>query len=173
MRMVYILSFVFLLGHIYGQSEMLKIKKSDLAHLDALAKEYPNTRYLIIKGARLEMIPPAIGLFAKLDSLDLYNNRIAQIPDSVWLSLGNLSYLRLGKNPMRRLPSGIRYLENLQHFDLWNAEIESFDEPIFFMPKLSYLDVRATRLSRSELERLRNGLLEEVKIKATWQCNCR
>ncbi len=172
-RVLWILLLTFNVCQTFGQSAVLRVKKSQLAQLEALAEKHPETRYLILKNVRLRHIPEVTRLFPNLDSLDLYNNKIENIPDSVWESLGSLSYLRLGKNPMRYISSGIRHMQNLKTLDFWNAEIESFDEAIYSLPNLQHIDVRATRLSRSELDKLRNGLADEVSIKATWQCNCR
>jgi len=156
-----------------AQSNMLRLKASDLGRLAALAEEHPETRHLVIKRAKLTSIPTEVFLFPNLDSLDLYNNKIDYLPDSVWQMMSSLRYLRMGKNPMRHLPSGIQHLQSLNHLDLWNAEIETIHESIFDLSALKYIDVRATRLSRDLLDNLRNGLPDEVEIKATWQCNCR
>lgn len=173
MRFFWLLLLIVNVCPTFGQSAVLRVKKSQISQLEKLAESHPETRYLILKNAKLTHIPQVAILFPNLDSLDLYNNRIEEIPDSVWKTLANLSYLRLGKNPMRNISGGIRHMQNVHTLDLWNAEIESIHDAIYTLPKLQHLDIRATRLSRSELDKLRNGLADEITVKATWQCNCR
>lgn len=151
----------------------LKIKRKQLGNLAEIARANPDANYIIIKRARLKSLPPELTLFKKLDSLDLYGNKIEQLPDSSWGMLKNVKYLRLGKNPMEEIPAGITQMEKLASLDLWNSEI-FFIHPSFLSmaDQIKMLDIRMTRLSRSQTQQIHDAF-PNTEVKATWQCNCK
>ncbi|MCH8546834.1 MAG: hypothetical protein LAT54_08875 [Cryomorphaceae bacterium] len=157
---------------VYGQNT-LKIKRKQLDNLAELAEANPDANYLIIKRARLKSLPAELALFKQLDSLDLYGNKIEHIPDSAWIILKNVKYLRLGKNPMEELPEAITQLEKLESLDLWNSEI-SYIHPLFLTmsDQIKKLDIRMTRLSRGQTQQIHDAF-PHTEVKATWQCNCK
>ena len=156
---------------VFAQSKV-RVKRNQLSQLEVIIKANPDIYHLVMKRTRLTSIPTEIGALEKLDSLDLYYNRIRTIPDSAVYLLENLRYLRMGKNPMRYLPATIAQLHNLETLDLWNAEIDDFAPEFLQMNWLKKLDLRQTRLSRDQLQQIRDAL-PDTEIKATWQCDCK
>jgi internalin A len=166
-----LLIMVLLAGGVFAQSKV-RVKRSRISQLETIVQSNPDTRYLIMKRTGLTRIPVEIEELEKLDSLDLYSNRIQMIPDSSVYLLENIRYLRMGKNPMRYLPASIARLRNLETLDLWNAEIDDFAPEFLQMTWLKKLDLRQTRLSRDQLQQIRDAL-PDTDIKATWQCDCK
>ncbi|MCC5917062.1 MAG: leucine-rich repeat domain-containing protein [Cryomorphaceae bacterium] len=154
-----------------GQTKM-RVKRKQLPALEQTMAEHTQIRFLILKRLRLDHIPVAITKFPQLDSLDLYNNRIRHISEEEAKMLVGLRYLRLGKNPMEVLPKSLLILERLEVLDLWNSDISEIPTELLKMKWLKVLDIRQTRLTRSQIEAIREAL-PDTEVKATWQCDCK
>lgn len=169
---------VFLMGFLLCQTasihaqHKLNVKRKEVKKLEQIAAVNPETNYLIIKRSRLEELPAALAKFPNLDSLDLYGNRLESIPDTAWDLIKNVTYLRLGKNPLEYIPQGITRLKKLEHLDLWNADVFDFHPDFLQMNQLKSLDIRMTGLSKAKVEEI-VFLLDKTKVKTTRQCNCK
>ncbi len=173
-RTVSIISIALMLligGDVLAQHK-LRVKRKDVKSLKELAEAHPETNYLVIKRAKLTELPKELALFKQLDSIDLYGNKIENIPDSAWDLLSNVAYLRLGKNPINYIPPGIAKLEKLRHLDLWNSDIYDFHPHLLTMDRLKLLDIRMTALSKAKVEEI-VFVMQNTEVKTTRQCNCK
>ncbi len=168
------ISLMLLIGSDLLAQNKRRIKRKDLSALKEIAEAHPETNYLIIKRARLTELPAELALFKHLDSIDLYGNRIKNIPDTAWDLLANVTYLRLGKNPIDYIPPEIVKLQKLRHLDLWNSDVYDYHPDFLLMKHLELLDIRMTALSKAKVEEIVFLLGSSgTSVKTTRQCNCK
>lgn len=85
--------------------------------------------YLHCIKQKLIDIPANIGLLENLQSLKLSGNYLANLPDTMWAHLKNLTCLDLSHNSLTEIPRDIRLCEHLKNLDL------SFNS-IQYVPKI-------------------------------------
>uniref|UniRef100_A0A8D8VGV5 Leucine-rich repeat-containing protein 59 n=1 Tax=Cacopsylla melanoneura TaxID=428564 RepID=A0A8D8VGV5_9HEMI len=87
-----------------------------------------------------------LALFKKANSIDLSNNKIANIGKNFPVQLTHIVKLNLSKNLLKSLPDNFGELINLKHLDLYNNKIQTFPLSFGSLKKLEWLDVKGNPL---------------------------
>lgn len=123
--------------------------------------------HLNLSSQRLNDLPSSILDEGCITSLDLENNRIVAFPFGVQ-RLGDLSYLSLANNKIRKIES-FGHLTSLKHLDLSYNEITELPYSIGYMQDLEHLNLSGNynldMLPVSNLQKLAN--LRVLNLKHT------
>ena len=106
---------------------------------------------------KLTAIPAEVFDFAWLEKLDLSDNQLNRIPDSM-THLQNLSTLYLGSNQLNKLPDSIGNLQNLSTLYLDSNQLKKLPDSIGNLQNLSILYLRNNQLRElsDSITRLQN-----------------
>ncbi|KAB5553469.1 hypothetical protein DKX38_010780 [Salix brachista] len=95
---------------------------------ESICRDFRRLRVLVLSGLRIEEVPPLIEKLKHLKYLDLSNNGMEALPNSV-TNLVNLQVLKLnGCRYLKELPRGINKLINLRHLDVGCALHDDDDD---------------------------------------------
>ena len=84
----------------------------------------------------------------------------------------SLLVLKLDRNPLVALPEEIGQMQGLVSLDLWDTQIEDIPASMAKLPNLKYMDLRSTKIYKSELPDLQK-LLPNTEILVTNGCDCK
>ena len=114
-------------------------------------------------------LPPSIGQFQSLKSLDFTGCHMANLPEEI----GNLTTLRelnLERTRIRSIPPSIGLLKNLERLDMSWSQSSSLPEEIGGLSSLRFLYLGCSRLLGSlphSIGQLQN--LEELRLNGTYR----
>ena len=121
---------------------------------------------------RLKEIPHAVWTLPNLTVLDVSNNKLTAISDS----LGELLYLErliINRNNIAELPKQISQLTRLHYIDMFSTLIVDFPAEIRSLENsLKEIDMRVIRLNDAEKAHLRT-YLPKTKFWFSNSCNCK
>lgn len=100
---------------------------------------------LILACNKISSISPKISNLLGLQILDLHDNQLESLPDSV-SALARLTKLNLSHNRLTSLPPGIYDLLELHNLSASNNQIEAVDERIADLNRLVSLDLAHNKL---------------------------
>jgi leucine-rich repeat protein SHOC2 len=106
---------------------------------------------------RIEKLPDSIGNLTDLVSLRCVGNRLTSLPDSIG-NLTSLRELRLYKNQLKTLPDSIANLQNLTWLSLSLNQLKIFPESIISLTNLTALRLNGNQLTvlPANIDRLAN-----------------
>jgi len=87
------------------------------------------TTELELSGQGLTSIPADVGKRTELRSLDLYDNRLAALPDSIW-ELTSLEKLNLAGNQFESISERVGELTRLRMLDLGHNKLKALPESL-------------------------------------------
>lgn len=131
--------------------EALRIEKVDLSEkdLEALFEGLADKKHfikLMIRMCEVRSLPPSIAQLKKLETLDLFLNRLTSLPDEI-TQLTNLQYLSLYSNrKLRSLPEELGKLEELATLDISSTGITELPVSIEYCYRLVHLSATAASL---------------------------
>ena len=132
---------------------------------------YPNLEYLDLRNNRIRFIPDSIRLLLSLLELNLSGNPLDSISPSI-SHLKKLINLRLGKTELVVLPAEIGGLISLEYLDIWGTFITFPPSQLSLLSEnLKLLDMRVIRMNYSQQERV-SDMLPATKILFSKGCNC-
>jgi Leucine-rich repeat (LRR) protein len=89
----------------------------------------------------------------------------------VLCTLPQLTVLKIDRNPIAALPPAIGGLQNLAILDCWDTMIEGLPPEIAQCKSLRHLDLRNTKIYKTDLPALM-ALLPNTEIQVTFGCSC-
>ncbi len=104
------------------------------------APEVINLPKLSIQGKNLHSLPPEIGLFTNLTTLDLFLNKLATLPPEIG-NLTNLKELMLHSNHLAILPPEIGNLTNLTKLSLVKNHLKTLPSEIGNLKNLTLISL--------------------------------
>lgn len=108
--------------------------------------EIADVTTISISDLEYEEIPPEIGLFRGLESLDLSVNKLTSLPKEIW-TLENLWFLDLQVNNLTTIPPEIKKLKKLQELILDENQIMNLPDEIGSLRSLTTLHINQNALS--------------------------
>jgi hypothetical protein len=106
-----------------------------------LLYSFRNLKILDLVNNRLKMIPDTIGHCIQLEYLDLRKNCLLSIPDTIG-NCSQLWHLRLGGNRLQNLPDTIGNCKQLTYLDLTKNQIKILPDTIENCAELKVVYVR-------------------------------
>ena len=148
----------------------LDLKKKRLTKVPAEIRQFKNLQVLNLSKNKLEQLPE---WFSELNLVELYltKNNFKKFPTSV-CGMRSLLVLKLDRNPLVALPEEIGQMQGLVSLDLWHTQIEDIPASMAKLPNLKYMDLRSTKIYKSELPDLQK-LLPNTEILVTNGCDCK
>jgi Leucine-rich repeat (LRR) protein len=190
MKWLSVLIFLLLQCSLFAQNSSknyLTIKEARLRPIDSVF-------YIRANKARLKSFPSEILQYHNLKGLDISNNKIRTIPDSLKFlrelrvlrleniklaafpsqicALSNLEELILDDNRIEKIPDCIKYLSKLKKLSLFNTFLSGVPGVLKEMPFLEELDLQGMLVTKKTQELWRNTLLPQTKIDFDDPCNC-
>lgn len=107
----------------------------------------PNLQELCLNDNLLTEVPPEIGRLAHLRVLEVKDNRLTRVSETV-AHLGNLEYLALAGNQLTYLPLGMSQLHQLKGLDLNDNKFDTFPEQVLGLRNLVELYIGDNRISQ-------------------------
>ncbi|KAB5553473.1 hypothetical protein DKX38_010784 [Salix brachista] len=132
---------------------------------ESICRDFGRLRVLLLSDWGIEEVPPLIEKLKHMKYLDLSNNKIETLPNSV-TNLVNLQVLKLnGCRYLKRLPRGINKLINLRHLDNDLCEsLEYMPRGIGKLTSLQTLSCFVVAKNRSPKSKMVGGLDELSRL---------
>jgi Leucine-rich repeat (LRR) protein len=150
----------------------LSFKRKLPADFNDKIVKYKYLQELHLKSMRLKAIPQTVWSLHNLTVLDVSNNKLTEISDS----LGELLYLErliINRNDIAALPKQISQLTHLRYIDMFSTQIADFPPEISLLENtLKEIDMRIILMNDSEKQRLQN-YLPKTKFLFSRSCNCK
>ncbi|MDJ0554367.1 MAG: leucine-rich repeat domain-containing protein [Microcoleaceae cyanobacterium MO_207.B10] len=102
---------------------------------------------LDLRNNEIKIIPESITNLVNLTHLHLASNKLTQIPESI-TNLVNLTHLHLDSNKLTKIPESITNLVNLKTLDFRNNEIKIIPESITNLVSLTWLSFHNNKLTK-------------------------
>jgi Leucine-rich repeat (LRR) protein len=137
-------------------------------NIHSRVQNWKSTGVVSLRDCSLTHIPPETGELESVKTLDATNNRIADIPESLFESVGaNIQRLVLRKNALKTLDFMFVHLTRLKVLDVSFNSIESIDWKLMstHAQKLKILNASHNRLKEVDVEQLgKMKMLEDVDV---------
>lgn len=113
-----------------------------------LVKVVNNLRTLDLSNNKIAQLPQNIGSFKMLKTLKLHKNKLTAIPDDIG-NLSKLETLSLEFNQLTRLPADTAFqqLKHLSKLDLSHNHLKSFPTALFGLKQLSTVNLSANKIT--------------------------
>lgn len=178
---LFCLLFIFGRLELLAQSDELNFKVSDQGILDSnlqdsifyrmedAIKDPLRVAHLLIESKNLQAFPKEILRFKHLRVLDISHNRIADLPDSLFIACPSLTEIRYAGNGLENIPS-VLYHASLRILDLSENHISILDARLSKCIGLEELDLHANDILRLPsstivLKKIKSFILSENPIK--------
>lgn len=138
---------------IQGQVEWNEsLNKSNVWSDDVLSKELERAKkagqvYLEYTKRSINSIPPNIGDYVALQRLNLHNNKIGELPDSIVL-LVNLKVLDVSVNRLTELPGAMNKMKSLEILNLDHNSITELPSGLFELENITSVSAFANKLTK-------------------------
>jgi Leucine rich repeat len=129
-----------------------------------------NLTFLDLSQLDLSDLPPEIGCFTQLKTLNLKHNQLVELPDQIGL-LTQLEKLSLASNRLEQLPAIFNKLSHLDKLDLYQNRLEKLPKSVKQLTSLRTLYIHENliprlpsirNLSNLEYFSFKNGFLKRV-----------
>lgn len=131
-----------------------------------------NLIHLDLSRNKIDSLPPEIGQLTRLEHLELSNNRLESLPEEIG-KLTALRYLGLNRNLIRQLPPTIGDLSELEVLELWDNELEDIPDEIGRLQNLRLLELRGILFSEEMQTRIDSLVVRSAKINMSPPCACK
>lgn len=109
----------------------INIVASNLTRLPSdLYLYWPHVTTLLLDHAEFTEYPMALGRMPSLETISLFGNRIAHIPDDAMQGNRNLRFLHVSQSPVASLPSSLAACELLVDVLATQTRVEDVDTPL-------------------------------------------
>lgn len=126
---------------------VLQISQQRLQEFPPHLRNFPNVlRTLDLSENRFAQLPDAIGQFTLLKTLNVATNRLTELPDALGL-LVKLETLNAINNQIVRLPACLANLKNLKKVHLSNNLIVEFPTQLCGLKHLDILDLSRNKIT--------------------------